>query len=130
MSKFARRYLTIADAIARLDIEQEVREQVADEVAKALYNDGKTFPHFDPVMFRLLAADPLCPCVGSDYGYCPTQAEIRIGMHLDTKDAGTVQGPALRSQAWQPRMPEVRCISCGAKQFIEGYGEAVAARES
>lgn len=56
--RFQKRYGAAADAIARLDIEQEVREQVATALADAF--DRQKDRDFKRDLFWLLAADPLC----------------------------------------------------------------------
>lgn len=118
MTRFEVRYSPIYDTIARLDIEQTLREETADKLAEALAARRPEGPawytreqsDFRLDLFRLLASDPLCPCAGFDDEPCPEQREIRIGMHLSTDYQG-------RSAAWEPRRPIVRCVSCGAKQF-------------
>lgn len=111
--RFMRTYGPIADAVARLDIDQEDRERVAEALTQAL--DGR--PDFRPSTFRLLASDPLCPCAGpretanARGGFagepCPHGREIRIAMH-------NTDAPDGRSFAWAQRRPTVRCVSCGA----------------
>lgn len=113
--RFDKTYGPIADAIARLDIDQEVREQVADAITEALSAAKAATPKlhgdFNPEVFRLIASDPLCACVGTDDGPCPHGREIRVAMHLSSAPDG-------RSFFWRRRKPEMRCVSCGAKQFV------------
>jgi hypothetical protein len=111
LKRFKREFEPIADAVARLDLDQEVREQIADALTDAL--DGRA--DFRPDLFWHLTADPLCECAGTDEGPCPEGRSIRISMHL--RDA-----PDGRSRAWQPRKPTVRCVSCGARQVIHDGG--------
>lgn len=117
--RFLRKFGRAADEIALLDIDQEVREDVAAAVTRGL--DGTA--DFDPTVFRLLASDPLCECAGSthprtgEHVPCPNGVRIRIAMHLSTAPDG-------RSKAWRQRKPEVRCVTCGAKQFVPGYAES------
>ena len=110
------RFVAIADAIASVDIAQTERELVADAVTEAL----KGSPDFRPDIFRLLATDPLVPCAGAHGEPCPEGRVIRIAMHLSTAPNG-------RSAAWREQAPygQIRCISCGAKEFVPGYAEAV-----
>lgn len=108
--RFNKKYGPAADAISRLDVDQETREKVAAALAEAF--DGQ--PDFKRGLFEGIARDPLVACVGTPDGPCPFDREIRIAMHL--RDA-----PDGRSAAWQPDKPEVRCISCGARTFIPNY---------
>lgn len=110
--RFVTKYADVADAIARLDIDQEDREAVARAVGDALAEDARAHPDFQGyhATFVLLASDPLVPCAGpreSDEG-CPHGRVIRIGMHLSSAPDG-------RSHAWERRAPygKIRCISCG-----------------
>jgi hypothetical protein len=106
VKRFQKRYQPVADAIARLDIDQEDREQVADAITAAL--DAQQDPDFKADLFRLLASDPLVACAGpGDDRPCPHERWIRIGMHLRTAPDG-------RSAAWQRRPPGMRCVTCGA----------------
>jgi len=110
--RFVRDYVPVADAIARLDIDQEVREEVAQAVADAfgkIAKTAKTPSDYKRDTFWLLAADPLVPCAGIDGEPCEHGREIRIAMHL--RDA-----PDGRSVAWRQRRPTVRCVSCGFRQ--------------
>jgi hypothetical protein len=100
--RFQRRYGAAADAIARLDIDQEIREEVAEAVTEAFRGDEDFYPD----LFRLLASDPLVACPGRDGAPCPGGRSIRIPMHLASAPDG-------RSKAWRRRLPEVRCVSCG-----------------
>jgi hypothetical protein len=122
--RFVTRYRPIYNTIARLDIDQELRDEIADRLAKAI---GESFQEpeqwawyrkeaadFKPSLFRLLASDPLCLCAGFGDKPCPEQREIRIGMHLSSAPDG-------RSAAWAQRKPVVRCVSCGAKEFVPGH---------
>jgi len=119
MNRFDVKYAPIADVIARLDIDQVLREEIADKMTEAL-SAGRTLTEpawfrreaadFRPDLFRLLASDPLCLCAGYGDEPCPEQREIRIGMHLSSGYQG-------RSAAWATRKPIVRCVSCGAKEF-------------
>ncbi len=109
MTRFNKRFLPIANAIAMCDLDQEDRELVADAVTEALYAEKD----FDPDLFRLLASDPLVPCAGWKGRACPDGRNIRIAMHLSMAHDG-------RSDAWRQRAPygRIRCVSCGAKEFI------------
>lgn len=119
MKRFDLKYGPIADVIARLDIDQVLREEIAEKLTNAL-SAGRSSEEpawfrreaadFKPKLFRLIASDPLCLCAGHDGEPCPEGVEIRIGMHLSSAPDG-------RSQAWEPRKPVVRCVSCGAKHF-------------
>lgn len=102
--RFYKQYGGIADAIARLDIDQEVRERVATALTGAL--GGR--PDFKDDLFWHLAADPLVRCAGADAEPCPNAVEIRIAMHL--RDA-----PDGRSAAWRSRPPVTRCLRCGSR---------------
>lgn len=105
LKRFNRDYVPMADAVARLHVEQTVREQVATALTEAL--DGR--PDFRPDLFWLLAADPLVPCMGpADGEACPQAHQIRIPMHLDGG----------RAASWQPHPPEVRCAPCGATYHL------------
>lgn len=108
-NRFNKRYLPIANAIAMCDLDQEDRELVADSVTEELIGQ----PDFDADLFRLLASDPLVPCAGSGGHVCPHGRNIRIPMHLSMAFNG-------RSDAWRQRAPygQIRCVSCGAKEFI------------
>lgn len=107
VKRYQKKYGAAADAVSRLDVDQEVREQVADALTEAF--DGQ--PDFLPDLFRLTASDPLCACVGTDDGPCPDGTEIRIGMHLSSAPDG-------RAASWKPRKPEVRCVPCGSRHFM------------
>ena len=101
--RFIREYKPIADAVSRLDIDQTVREQVADALTEALAGRRD----FAPKLFRLLASDPLTACAGPGEGEpCPYGRELRIGMH-NSRD------PLGRSAVWEPRKPSVQCANCG-----------------
>lgn len=104
--RFVNKWGAAADAVARLDIQQIIREEVADALTEAFRGQAD----FIPDTFRLLASDPLCLCAG-DLGPCPDGREIRIAMHLSDAPDG-------RSEAWASRKPLVRCVSCGAGHFI------------
>lgn len=119
MKRFNAKYLPIADAISGLNIDQEVREAVAEEVAAAISaSDSKFHLDFKHDTFVLLASDPLVPCAGYKDAPCPHGRVIRIAMHLSSAEDG-------RSEAWDQRAPygHVRCVSCGAAQFVPGYAE-------
>lgn len=107
LKRFMRDYGATAEAVARLDLDQEDRERVAEALADALH--GRLF--FKRDLFVLLATDPLVPCAGANGEPCPTEAVIRVSMHNRLASNG-------RSAAWRRRAPEVRCTSCGARQFI------------
>jgi hypothetical protein len=82
--------------------------------------------HFSRDLFVLLASDPLVPCAGHDEEPCPDGRVIRIGMHLSTDEKPLPHG---RSAAWEQRAPygQIRCVSCGAKQFRARVARAGAA---
>ena len=107
MRRFDKKFRAAADAISRLDIEQEDRELIADALTAALRGQ----PDFKAELFQLLASDPICYCVGVDDQPCPDRREIRIAMHLSSAPDG-------RADSWRARKPIVRCVSCGAAQFL------------
>jgi hypothetical protein len=111
-------YENVADEIARLDIDQEERERVADALTRAFVEARA--PRFRPDVFRLLASDPLCTCAGPEQPPfakpCPDGREIRIGMHLSTAPDG-------RSARWEQRKPITRCLSCGSALFLRGRNQ-------
>ena len=117
MKRFSAKYQPAADAVARLDVDQEVRELVAEALTEAF----EGMPDFRPDLFRLLASDPLCECAGPDEvafaAPCPYGRVIRVGMHLSTAPDG-------RAKSWRRRRPTVRCVTCGATVFMPGYREA------
>lgn len=116
--RFKRKYGAAADAVSRLDIDQEVREQVAGALAGAFAGQ----PDFDAEIFRHIASDPLCACAGvPDFGPCPHGREIRVSMHLSSAPDG-------RSAAWAARKPLVRCVSCGATEHYRRLGAEESAR--
>lgn len=105
LKRFDAKYLPIANAVARLDIDQTVREEVAAALTAAI---SATHVHtdFDASLFRLLASDPLCACPGRDGSGCPNGTEIRVPMHLSTAPDG-------RSAVWAKHKPTVQCVTCG-----------------
>ncbi len=107
------RVTAVADAISYLDLDQEDRERVAYAVADAL--DGLGIPKD---VFRLIASDPYVPCAGAKGHPCPWGRSIRIAMHLSSAPDG-------RSAAWEQRAPygQIRCVTCGAAEYVEGYAE-------
>jgi hypothetical protein len=107
VKRFVAQYGPIADAIARLDIHQVIREQIADALTEAL----RGRPDFNADLFWHLAADPLCECAGVDDEPCPEGHWIRVAMHL--RDA-----PEGRAKSWRSVKPNVRCSSCGIRQFV------------
>lgn len=120
MKRFELRYAPIYDTIARLDIDQETREEIAEGIIERFgaYRGvdepswfRKELQDFRPGLFRLLATDPLCLCAGFGDQPCPEGLEIRVGMHLSSAPDG-------RSAAWQSEKPVVRCVSCGSKEFL------------
>lgn len=117
-------YENVADTVARLDIDQEERETLAEALTEA-FTEARA-PRFTPDTFRLIASDPLCACVGPNVKAnaepCPEAREIRVAMHL----SAAVDG---RSEAWRSRKPEVRCVTCGAMAFVPGYREGREAQE-
>jgi hypothetical protein len=122
MKKFIARHRPVYDTVARLDVDQELREEIARRLADALDEAGEFKPGQRDT-FELLASDPLVPCAGNDIdGACPADVEIRVGMHW----SGSPDG---RSQAWERERPEVRCLDCGSKQFIPEYGDRYAKGE-
>lgn len=104
--RFQREFGPIADALARVALDQSDRERVAEAVAGAL--EGRR--DFRRDLFVLLASDPLVPCAGNE-GPCPNGYEIRIAMHDRTAEDG-------RSVAWRATPPTVRCVSCGASMLV------------
>lgn len=117
VKRFDKKFTPVADAIARLDIDQEVREQVARAVTEGFEQAGDR--DFKADLFELLASDPLVPCAGALGAPCPHGRELRIAMHYS-------EGPDGRSAAWARRPGETRCVSCGAAEFVPGYAENVA----
>ena len=123
IKRFKKNYEGVADAIARADLDQEDREELAAAVADSFA--AKNDPDFRRDLFVLLASDPLVPCAGfdhyetGDHVDCPEGRLIRIGMHLSDAPDG-------RSRAWRRRAPygRIRCVSCGAAHFSPGYQEA------
>lgn len=108
VKRFVKRYQPIYDTIARLNVDQEVREQVA----RALYGSLSGQPDFKSELFLNLASDPLVDCAGPRPGQgCPHGREIRVSMHDHNAPDG-------RAANWQSTLPEVRCISCGAERFM------------
>lgn len=114
LKRFYEKYGPIQDAIAKLDIDQEVREHVADALAEAIGLNRK-LTDFKPELFRLLASDPLCLCAGDGESECPDQTYIRIAMHLS-------EAPDGRSEAWAEFKPKVQCVSCGARARMRDGG--------
>jgi hypothetical protein len=112
IKRFNRKFLPIADAIACCDLAQTDRELVAEAVTDALIGQVD----FRADLFKALASDPLVPCAGANGEPCPEGRVIRIAMHLST-------GPNGRSAAWREHAPygKIRCVSCGARQFIPEY---------
>jgi hypothetical protein len=110
---FGLRYVPVANAIARLDLDQEDREAVAEALTWSLMPEIGSFAE----TFELLASDPLVPCAGFGDEPCPYGREIRIAMHL-----GWADGARGRSAAWQRRRPTVRCVSCGARNYRNSNG--------
>lgn len=108
LKRYRRRFGGAADALARLDLDQEDREAVAAALTEAFRGQAD----FRPDLFQLTASDPLCPCAGALGEPCPEGREIRIAMHLRSAPDG-------RSAAWSRRRPEVRCVSCGSRHFLE-----------
>jgi hypothetical protein len=121
MKRYQKQYGAAADAVSRLDVDQEVREQVAAALADAF--DGQA--DFKADLFRHVASDPLCACAGPSADEfaepCPHGREIRVSMHLSSAPDG-------RSAAWKREKPVVRCISCGASVFVPGYADNKEAR--
>lgn len=124
LKRFNRRYLPAADAISSAAIDQACREVVAEAVADAL--DGQ--PDFKRDLFALLAADPLVPCAGSHGEPCPDGRVLRIRSrrwHVEFDEEGrAVESTRVRipfDPAW---VENVRCVTCGAREFIPGYAEA------
>jgi hypothetical protein len=110
--RFRQNYQPIADAISRLDVDQETREEVAEAITEAFA--ATRHQGFNADLFLAIARDPLCACAGPSADGsepCPHRREIRVAMHL--RDA-----PDGRSAAWVSRKPIVRCVSCGAKVFV------------
>lgn len=134
--RFCRNYQPIADAISRAEIGQVEREALAESVADAIDGIVHDTSHGRPAiaknetgwsrsLFAGIARDPMVPCPGYhlDDGSevrCPHGREIRIAMHLSSAPDG-------RSAAWSPTMPEMRCVSCGAREFVPGYPKEVTA---
>jgi hypothetical protein len=131
--RFQAHFEPMANAIARLDIDQEDRERVAVAVADAISSevaeaaerhgtsqDTRTWLRgWRRDLFVLLASDPLVPCAGPGDGEpCPHGRVIRIAMHDSTAEKPL---PAGRSAAWRRRPPVVRCVSCGAQRFRQQY---------
>ena len=103
--RFNAKYLPMANAVARLDMPQTVREEVAAALAAAIA-DTRVHTDFDAAAFQLLASDPLCACPGRDGSGCPNGTEIRVPMHLSSAPDG-------RSAVWEMTKPTVQCVTCG-----------------
>ena len=118
LKRFNSKYGVIADAIASVDLDQEDREVVARAVSDKIMANIHDHRDFREDLFLLLASDPLVPCAGHNGEPCPHERVIRIAMHLRSAPDG-------RSEVWQQRAPygSIRCISCGAAEFIPGYSE-------
>ena len=123
--RFVKQYRPIYDTIAKLDVDQELREEIVGSLADAIKAERQ--PDFKDSLFRRLASDPLSLCAGPAEGVpCPNGTWIRTHATKTWAD-GTTETIE--------RKPEVRCISCGATMFIPQYAEnsesasAVAARE-
>jgi hypothetical protein len=117
MKRFNRQYLPIADAIARLEIEQTEREMIAEAIGNAISDAGpRVYPDFRYDLFVLLASDPLVECAGHHGEPYPHGRVIRIAMHNSNAPEG-------RSEAWRHHAPHgsIRCVSCGAAEFIPSY---------
>ncbi len=127
--RFATHFEPMADAIARLDLDQEDRERVAVALADAISNEVASAGErhgtsqdtrvwmrgWRRETFILLASDPLVECAGPGDGTaCPHGRVIRIAMHNSTKERPLPTG---RSLAWARRPPLVRCVSCGSEDF-------------
>lgn len=127
--RFKAHFEPMADAIARLDIDQEVREEVAvaladaisQDVAQAMARHGTSqdthtwLRGWRRDLFILLATDPLCACAGPGDGEpCPHGRVIRIAMHNSSAEKPL---PAGRSLAWRHTKPLVRCVSCGSAEY-------------
>jgi hypothetical protein len=121
---FHKRYQPIYDAVASADIDQEDREQIAVLIASNLREArAEDFGSDQSSLFVLLASDPLVPCAGHHGEPCPHGRVIRLAMHNRDEPDG-------RSAAWRERAPygEIRCVSCGAREFIPQYDAAVSER--
>ena len=119
LKRFNKRYLPIADAIAYLDLDQQDREAVAKAISESIQEaDEAEHRDFKPDLFVLLASDPLVDCAGHHGEPCPHGRVIRIAMHNRDDPDG-------RSAAWRQHAPygSIRCVSCGAAEFIPGYSE-------
>lgn len=122
IKRFEKRFAGLADVVAKSGVDQLQREALADAMTEVLRGQ----PDFRPDLFRMLASDPLCECEGftdrdtRETVPCPDGRWIRIAMHL--RDA-----PDGRSAVWQIDKPKVRCVSCGAKEFVPGYPQTAAA---
>ena len=108
VKRFNKEYLPQADAISRMDVPQAEREKIAADIAASLR--GKR--DFREDLFLRLAGDPLVKCAGYDDTPCPHGREIRVH----------------RESFTGPRSGAVRCVSCGAMQFIPQYRKNVEAR--
>lgn len=117
--RFEREFEPIYNGIALADVPQEVREEVAGLIGRRLY-DEQRLSGDQHKLFVLLASDPLVPCVGHGDQPCPDGHVIRIGMHLNFNPFDP-KNPEGRSEAWEAERPTIRCISCGAAEFVPGY---------
>ena len=117
--RFERDFQPIYNGIASADIPQQVRERVAGWVGQKLLDDRRLSGD-QHKLFVLLASDPLVPCAGFGDEPCPEERVIRVGMHLDF-DPFNPEDEAGRSQAWKAERPTIRCVSCGAKEFVPGH---------
>ncbi len=108
LKRFNKEYLSQADAISRMDVPQAEREKIAADIAASLV--GKR--DFREDLFLRLAKDPLVMCAGYEDTPCPHGREIRIHRESFTGDTAG----------------KVRCVSCGAMQFIPQYRANVESR--
>jgi hypothetical protein len=115
VKRFKRDWQAVYDTVARLDIDQELRDTIAGHLADALRGSGQ-LRGTAPELFRLLASDPLCMCAGPHpqafHEACPDGRELRVGMHLSSAPDG-------RAKSWSRKKPVVRCMSCGAEASEE-----------
>ena len=109
--RFNKKFLPIADGISSQDIAQDDRVKIANSVADELESTGDR--DFRRDLFVMLASDPLVPCAGH---------------HDEPCEHGRVIRHRMRPEEGQfAPYGKIRCVSCGAHQFIPEYHANVTA---